>query len=297
MTQPIRWIQTNLRVTDAALDPAKHVADIAAFEGNTHLMSMGGIFAFYPSKVEFHQVSPYMPKGQDTFGEVLRLAHARGLRVIGRFDFSKTHKDAYDAHPEWFFRKASGEPAVYNGLYFTCVNGGWHQGKADEILTEALSGYDVDGLFFNMFGNPAEDYSGNPLGLCHCDNCQRLFRERFHRDLPERPDADYQAFMHGVTLEISQRTRQTIKSHRPRAALVGTSPEIGDIVYSESNTAVARPLPLWPYSASDNVSRARNTYPQKMAINQCMCFVSFAWRFAMVPEAEIRTRLWQNVAN
>jgi uncharacterized lipoprotein YddW (UPF0748 family) len=98
-----------------------------------------------------------MPKGQDTFGDVLRLAHARGLRVIGRFDFSKAHKDAYDADPEWFSRKSTGERAIYNDLYLTCVNGGWYHEKADEILREALDRYDVDGLFFNMFGNPAAD--------------------------------------------------------------------------------------------------------------------------------------------
>ena len=34
-------------------------------------------------------------------GEVLREAHARGIRVIGRFDLSKTQKPVYDAHPEW----------------------------------------------------------------------------------------------------------------------------------------------------------------------------------------------------
>jgi hypothetical protein len=45
------------------------------------------------------------------------------------------------------------------------------------------------------------------------------------------------------------------------------------------------------------VSRARNTWPEKMAVNQCMSFIDFPWRFAMVPQPEIRTRLWQNVAN
>ena len=160
---------------------------------------MGGISAFYPSKVRYHYVSPYIPKGHDTFGEVLREAHARGIRVIGRFDLSKTHKDAYDAHPEWFFKKANGEPAVYNGLYQACINGGWYRQKAVEILTEALDRYDVDGLFFNMFSNPSSDYSGNPLGICHCDNCQAAVP----RPLPSRPaaepDRDYQQFLHDAT--------------------------------------------------------------------------------------------------
>ena len=297
MKEPIRWVQTNLRETDAAMDPAKFIGEIADFNANALLMALGGISAFYPSRVRYHYVSPYMPKGHDTFGEVLKGAHARGIRVIGRFDFSKTHKDAYDAHPEWFFKKSSGEPAIYNGLYQACVNGGWYREKAPEILREALERYDVDGLFFNMFSNPAADYSGHPLGICRCDNCKRLYRERYHRDLPDTPDADYRAFLHDATVSMSETIRQIIRAKRPNAALVGTSPEIGDMVFSESNTAVKRPLPLWPYASSDNVNRARNTYPEKMAVNQCMSFVDYAWRFAMVPAAEIRTRLWQNVAN
>lgn len=297
MREPIRWVQTNLRENDAAMQPDKFVGEVADFQANALLMALGGISAFYPSKVRFHYVSPYIPKGHDTFGEVLTLSHQRGIRIIGRFDFSKTHKDAYDAHPEWFFKKADGEPAIYNGLFQTCINGGWYREKAPEILREALKRYDVDGLFFNMFSNPAADYSGHPLGICHCDNCKRLFRERFHRDLPDKPDADYRAFLHDAGVAESEMIRSIIRELRPTAALVGTSPEIGDMVFSESNTAVKRALPLWPYASSDNVNRARNTYPEKMSINQCMSFVDYAWRFAMVPQPEIRTRLWQDVAN
>ncbi len=109
--------------------------------------------------------------------------------------------------------------------------------------------------------------------------------QRYHRDLPDKPDADYRAFLHDATVTMSETIRQIIRDKRPNAALVGTSPEIGDIVFSESNTAVKRPLPLWPYASSDNVSRARNTYPEKMAVNQCMSFIDYAWRFAMVPSA------------
>jgi hypothetical protein len=60
---------------------------------------------------------------------------------------------------------------------------------------------------------------------------------------------------------------------------------------------VNRALPLWPYSASDNVNRARNSEPGKMSINLCMQFVDFWWRFATVAPQEIALRLWENVAN
>ncbi len=297
MTEPIRWVQTNLRETDAALKPAPFVAQVADFDANALLMAMGGISAFYPTKVKFHYQSPYLPEGQDTFGEVLRVAHARGIKVVGRFDLSKAHKDAYDAHPEWFFRKADGEPVIYNALYQACINGGWYREKSIEILTEALERYDVDGLFFNMFSNPSSDYSGNPIGICQCDNCKRLFRARFGRELPAVADRDYRAFLEDATRSMSETIVKLIRSKRPRAGLVGTSSDITDMVFSESNTAVKRALPLWPYASSLNVNRARNTFPEKMAVNQCMSFIDFPWRFATVPQAEIRLRLWQNVAH
>jgi hypothetical protein len=91
MTEPIRWIQTNLPETDAALNPQKFVSQVADYDGNVLLMTMGGISAYYPSKVHYHYVSPYIPKGHDTFGEVLAEAHARHIRIVGRFDFSKAH--------------------------------------------------------------------------------------------------------------------------------------------------------------------------------------------------------------
>ena len=125
MTEPIRWLQTNLRETDAALNPKQFIADVANFNANVLMMSAGGITSHYPSSVQFEYVSSYLPKGHDTFGEVVREAHARKIRVVSRWDFSKAHKDVYDAHPEWFFKRSDGQPAIYNGLYQACINGGW----------------------------------------------------------------------------------------------------------------------------------------------------------------------------
>jgi hypothetical protein len=184
MDEPIRLVQTNLRETDTALDPKRLVQQIADFPANVLLFGMGGIVAHYPSKVEGHYVSPYLPPGRDTFGEVLKEAHARGIRVIGRFDFSKVAKPVCDAHPEWFFRKANGEPAEYNGLYVTCINGPYYREQAMKILAEALERYDVDGLFFNMFGQPSSDYSGNRLGMCTCESCKSRFQALYKRPLP-----------------------------------------------------------------------------------------------------------------
>jgi hypothetical protein len=297
MTEPVRWVQTNLRQTDAGLDARRLADQLEDMRANVLLLGMGGIVAYYPTATEFHYPSPQLPRGRDMFGEVLREAHARKIRVVGRFDFSKTQKAVFDAHPEWFFRQANGQPVIYNGLYATCINGGYYRVQAVRILTEALEKYDVDGLFFNMFGNQSRDYSGRYVGLCHCDACRRLYRERFGKEIPESPDESYRKFMFACSREVAAAIGNLIHQKRPQAGYFNYIQEFTDGIMSESNTAVARPLPLWPYSASDRVNRARNSQPGKMAVNLNMQFVDYWWRFATVPRDEIALRCWENLAN
>ncbi|MDQ1471430.1 MAG: hypothetical protein QOJ99_2910 [Bryobacterales bacterium] len=297
MTEPIQWVQTNLRQTDAGMD-ARHLVDqLADMCANVLLFGMGGIAAYYPTQVEFHYASPDLPAGRDLFGEVLKDAHGRGIRVVGRFDFSKTPKRVFDAHPEWFFRQGNGEPVIYNGLYSTCINGGYYRVQVQKILAEALQRYDVDGLFFNMFGNQARDYSGREVGLCHCDACRTRYRAAFQKEIPDKPDDDYRKFMFAASREVAAEIGKLIHAKRPKAGYFNYIQETTDGIMSESNTAVERALPLWPYSASDNVNRARNSEPQKMAVNLNMQFVDMPWRFATVPRNEIALRMWQNIAH
>ena len=297
MTEPIRFLQTNLSETDSTVDPHQLVSAVADVGANTFLVNMGGIVAQYPTRVAFHYPSAFLPAGRDLFGDVLRDAHARGMRVVGRFDLSKTQKPAYDAHPEWFFRRADGQPAIYNGLYSTCINGDYYRKHALTILSEALDRYEVDGLFFNMFGNPATDYSGVPMGPCRCDACLARFRSRYNRDVPAAADADYRAFMSESAREVAATIAELIHRKRPRAAFLTYISDHTDGIMSESNTAVGRPLPLWPYSASDNVSRALGSEPDKVAINLAMSFVDFPWRYAHVSQPETQLRLYQNMAH
>ena len=299
LDEPVRFIQTNLSETNSTTDPKALVAAVADFPANTFLVNMGGIVAQYPTRVPFHYASPFLPPGRDLFGEILREARTRGIRVVGRFDLSKTQKAVFDAHPEWFFTRTNGEPAIYNGLYSTCINGNYYRQHAMTILTEALDRYDVDGLFFNMFGNPAADYSGKPMGPCQCEACQVRFRARYGRALPAvaEVDADYRAFMADASREVAASVAELIHRKRPRAAFLTYLKEHTDGIMSESNTAVGRALPLWQYSASDNVNRALNSEPDKMAFNLSMSFVDYPWRYVHVPQAETQLRLYQNLAH
>ena len=97
--------------------------------------------------------------------------------------------------------------------------------------------------------------------------------------------------------EVAAAIGELIHRKRPHAGYFNYLQEYTDGIMSESNTALARPLPLWPYSASDRVNRARNSQPGKMSINLNMQFVDFWWRFATVPREEIALRSWQSLAN
>jgi hypothetical protein len=297
MTEPVRFLQTNLSETDSTVDPRALVAAVAEVGANTFLVNMGGIVAQYPTAVPFHYASTFLPPGRDLVGDVLRESRQRGVRVIGRFDLSKTQKPVFDAHPEWFFKRANGEPAIYSGLYSTCINGDYYRRHALTILEEALDRYEVDGLFFNMFGNPSSDYSGAPMGPCQCDACQARYRRRFNRPVPAAADADYRAFMADSSREVAAAIAELIHRKRPRAAFLTYIKDHTDGIMSESNTAVGRPLPLWPYSASDNVSRSIGSEPDKIAINLAMSFIDYPWRYAHVAQAETQLRMYQNMAH
>ena len=115
-------------------------AQVADFPANALLFGCGGIVAHYPTEVPLHFRSTHLPPGRDLFGETLQAAHRRGIRVIGRFDFSKAPRPVYDAHPEWFFRTAAGQPVVdESGLHVACINGGYYREHAPRVLDEALS--------------------------------------------------------------------------------------------------------------------------------------------------------------
>ena len=189
---------------------------------------------------------------------------------------ARRRKAVFDAHPEWFFRQANGEPVIYNGLYSTCINGGYYREQAMKILAEALEKYDVDGLFFNMFGNQSRDYSGRESGCAIATSAGRRIAKLFRqRDSGKRRTTTIASSCSTSSREVAAAIGKLIREKRPSAGYFNYIQESTDGIMSESNTAVARPLPLWPYSASDNVNRARNSQPGKMAVNLNMQFVDY----------------------
>ncbi|MEF8885879.1 MAG: alpha-amylase family protein [Haloarculaceae archaeon] len=298
----VRLIQTNLREPDARMDLDGLIETLTEFDANAWRLNTGGIAAFYPTDLEYHYESPYLER--DLVGDAVEKAHANGIRVISRFDFSKAHESIFEERPEWFYRDENGDEVNYHGIVHTCVNGGYQREYSLEILEEALSRYDIDGVFFNMFGHAHWDYSRNYYGPCHCENCQRMFRAEYDLELPpkgygeDHPAAEaYEAFKEGTEHEMLDRIRELVEGFDRDVAVSTYTPYNVDIVTSESDTAVVTDHHRWAYHTSANVAAVENCWPGKVASNLSVNAVDLPYRFTSVSEHETRVRLYQSIAN
>ena len=301
MDKTFRLIQNNLRDIDAQMDIDRQIAWMKRFDANVLMIGGGGITAFYPSKLDCQVVNPYMTG--DFLGDVVEKCHANGIRVIARFDFSKTHEQFYGKHPDWYSRTADGEPIRYNDTIATCVNGPYQQACSLEEIREVITNYPVDGIFFNMFGYQTHDYSGHYVGICQCESCKRRFSERYGLPLPtEENEADeayqkYLEFKEYTVRDILLRINKLVKGINPEVAISTYHPAGVDMIRNESNSAVDRPYPFWLYASALNVSRVEGSFSDKVSCNCAINAVDIPYRFMGVSKYLNQIRLFENIAS
>lgn len=297
----LRLVQNNLREIDADMDIDLLMKQLKELDANVLMMNAGGIFAFHPSKLQYQYVTPYLKK--DLLGEAIKKAHENGMRFIARFDFSKAHESIFQQRPEWFYRSKDGREVNYFGIVHTCLNGGYQQQYSLEILTEVLTQYDVDGVFFNMFGYQNWDYSGNYYGICYCDSCKTRFKEMYDMELPDNEDRhseryrSYREFQEKTSVEILEKIHAHIKRLKPDAAISTYHPHKVDIVRHESTTSLTRPHPKWLYSAAENIMPINGSYEGKLVSNCSINAIDLTYRFTGVSRYETEVRLYENIAN
>ena len=233
--QPLRVLQTNLQVADTPLmDPEKIALETEQMHANALVVNMGGIYAWYQSKVPFHHINEYLPTQFDLLERLIAACHRRNIRVIGRFDFSKAEDRVSQLHPEWFIRNPDGtrraygmeRPGNWSILYMTCSNAGYRNDEvAVPVLKEAVSSYDIDGVFLNA---PGYDY-------CTCPACREKYQRLYGKPLPIRtsdengeetygrmpPPPEMDPDFPGICYRDNiSRMYQAIKSVRPEVPLI-----------------------------------------------------------------------------
>jgi len=297
-----RLIQTNLREIDMLdIRAGQVVADLHEFRANVLMINAAGIIASYPTNLPYHYQSPYL-KG-DSLKTILYACHQAGIRVFARTDFSKVRRPLYEAHPEWATVTAAGKVIDYNGDVQVCINGDYQQKYMLLILEELLTTHEFDGIFFNMGGFQVYDYSGNYHGICHCQNCQRLFDEMFGLPLPANEDRSepryrkYNLFKRRIMSAHRARIVAFIHHLRPDICIAEPGESGQGFQRMESNTAVERPLPHWQYSASDNTRWSVGSFPGVVSSNTTVDFIDFPYRHVAVSPHQQALRLAQSLAN
>lgn len=264
---------------------ANEVADFIKSHGaSAWLQSVGGIEANYPTKFDFHYQNPITAEREsgDLIQDSFDAARARGLRFLGRMDFSKVQGYIAEEHPDWVYISPNNTWQNHtNGVVSVCPSGEWYQERVFDILDEVMTRYPLDGFFVNWAGMNERDYFRVYHGVCHCQACQRGWSEYSgNKTLPHGPWSDnydeWKIFSDGIIDKWTVKVREFIAERLPNAGLILGSG--ADIMFYEANNAVDREI--WHHATSQEVSRVISWRPDVPVLVNSASFLDHAYRFA-----------------
>ena len=277
---PIRLIQTNLPEVEGSMDRDAYVKSIVDASANAVLFNTGGIVANYQTRLPYQWKNPNIGN-EDLVADLIKRFHEKGIKYIARFDFSKLDSSIAAKKPEWLFISPSGEHQVFNGLVSACINGGYYQEYAFEILKEAIANYKIDGIFFNMMGYTGADYAGRNYGICQCENCQKRFLAYSGLKLPlnnNDPNINiYRKFQKETSEELYNRITSFIRQQNPNLVIYNYNAIGTSWIASESGASMS-PAVDNIYHATDNVKRTLGSYKDRTPLNLIMGFQAIGYR-------------------
>ena len=218
---PMTSVQFNLQVKDT-----RHVRPDALFKfakdslyADAIMFNAGGAYAWYPTKVPFHHMNPFM-EGRDLLGEASAAAKKYDLKLLARVDWSRMRDVVYPQKPDWFAVDAAGYPQTigeprygsWGLLYHTCASSPYrNEAVALPALKEIIQKYKVDAFFFS-FANNAPSWSAY---------AQKDYYDFYGKTLPSDSDQWASDFKERVFQKNWNNFYQTIKATNPDVAVIG----------------------------------------------------------------------------
>ncbi|OCF35855.1 hypothetical protein I316_02348 [Kwoniella heveanensis BCC8398] len=287
--KPFSMYQTNLREIDADMDVEKAAQFISDYGVHAWLFGVGGIQAQYPTSLSFQEINPNLTKraSGDLVGDAIKVAKAKGLKILARMDFSKVAPRVADEHPDWLYRSPKGDLQTHTAdLVSVCPSGEYYQERMFDIINEVCERYDLDGFFFNWMSMNEIDYDQVYHGVCHCGNCEKRWAdfnkgsEHASTPLPNGPDDEayprWVVFSEEVIDDVIGRIRGFIAARKPNAGLI--LGQTADIMFHEANNAVGREL--WHSATSEWVGSWKSFRPSVPAIANSTTFIDMPYRMA-----------------
>jgi hypothetical protein len=220
----MRWAQLTLTDDDpGTFDPDGWLRYFKDIKAQGAVISTGGYVAYHPSAIPLHYVSPLVAAGNDVFGYLVEGCRRLGMAVIARTDPHAVHEEQKNARPEWLACTAEGAARShwsYGGAWVTCALGPYNFDFMTGVHREIVSRYGVDGIFANRWAGS---------GLCYCEHCRRLFREKTGGELPgalvpEDPGyRDYLGFVQDRLFELCRLWDGAVRAINPQARFIPNS--------------------------------------------------------------------------
>ena len=115
LDEPIRMALFLYNQEQAPVDTDHFVEKLVDLGANAVVLPTAGIAAYYPTEIPFHTRATSLPDGRDLVGEIVQKAHAHGIYVVSRFEWT-VHQDpaVAEVHPEWLQRNAEGKSPTWN---------------------------------------------------------------------------------------------------------------------------------------------------------------------------------------
>lgn len=286
--EPIRlgWFQ--VRAADADLDPEAVIADALRNGLNAIMMTAGGNYAFYPTSIPLHERSPSLKDGMDFFGGVAAAAGKNGIRIGSRFDFSQQSQSAFDAHPEWFMRKADGSPySERAGKFRPCMNSDFYKTQAIKVIDEVMDRYRPDLVFMNNMVNPE---------ICYCKACDAAYHAKYGKPIPKTVDAEYAAFRQAFYDRDADLITAAVHAKSSDTLVINADSFRADGWHTETRMNML-PTTFYLYASSELVNRQRNSFPEKAAINVIVGYSTNFSRLVVMPREEMKVHAYQAIAH
>jgi Hypothetical glycosyl hydrolase 6/Beta-galactosidase trimerisation domain len=301
--KPMRWAQLNLTEDDVALmDRAYWLDYFRRIHADALCLSAGGVVAFYPTRIQYHHRSKWLPGHEDFWPVMLEGCQKQNMVVLARTDPHATYDDVAEAHPDWLSVGPDGKKRPhpdYPGMWLTCTLGPYNLDFMTDVTQEIVELYDVNGVFSNR-------WTGN--GMCYCEHCRQDFRAAFHEDLPMDRDPrnpvyrNYLAWEEARRFAIWEKWDGVIRKTRPGARYIANSgggaasgldmKKVGELSPTLFADRQCREHLMAPWANGKNGKEYRSTMGDKAIGGIFNVGIVSPYRWLNSTKSPAETRLW-----
>ncbi len=287
-TEPLRLAWFRLSPRHASSDPEAVADSLVKADFNCIMNTAVEGGAYYQSGIPFNEPCSALPEGGDFYGGVAALAKQNNMRTGARFDFTQQSKAALEAHPEWFIRHKDGSTVTdANGRSKPCLNSSFYPTQGVSIISEVLDRFEPDFVYLNWFVN----FIAN-TGICYCESCEKGFREKYGRPLPDEPDADFVAFIEEAGTRTTSIIANAIYNKRPGTLYINA-----DNDHADDGHHLETHQGDWIYCSSEQINRQRTSYPGRVGIDMWFSYTGDPSQFDPMLLEEMKVRYHQFGAN